>query len=279
MKVEDLTGPVTPEETEPVAGSEEVAAEGAGATQETEEEVIVTLGEEPPPEPEENRAPEWVRELRKKHRETVKELADAKKKLESMTAESKPAELAKKPTLEDVDYDAELYETRLAEWFEAKRRNDDEQAKAKAAEDAANADWQSKVDAYGKAKESLKFEDIDEAEAEAMNALSPTQQGIIVKGAKNPAVLIYALGKDHKELAALAAIKDPVDFTFAVARLEVEKLKVTKRTPAPPPEKIVTGTGRVSGTIDSTLERLRADAEKTGDYSKVLQYKRQKKNT
>jgi hypothetical protein len=28
--------------------------------------------------------------------------------------------------------------------------------------------------------------------------------------------------------------------------------------------------------VDSTLERLRAEAEKTGNYTKVLQYRRQK---
>jgi hypothetical protein len=29
--------------------------------------------------------------------------------------------------------------------------------------------------------------------------------------------------------------------------------------------------------VDSTLERLRAEAEKTGDYSKVMRYKKQLK--
>jgi hypothetical protein len=66
-----------------------------------------------------------------------------------------------------------------------------------------------------------------------------------------------------------------VKFAFAVARLEKE-LKVTNRRAAPAPERIVQGTGRASGTVDSTLERLRAEAEKTGNYTKVLQYKRQK---
>ena len=71
---------------------------------------------------------------------------------------------------------------------------------------------------------------------------------------------------------------DPVKFAFAVAKLETQ-LKVTNRKAAPPPESTVRGTGRVSGAVDSTLERLRADAEKTGDYSKVMQYKRQKRQS
>jgi len=32
-----------------------------------------------------------------------------------------------------------------------------------------------------------------------------------------------------------------------------------------------------SGTVDSNLERLRAQAEKSGDYSKVTAYKRSKR--
>jgi hypothetical protein len=55
-------------------------------------------------------------------------------------------------------------------------------------------------------------------------------------------------------------------------------LKVTNRKAAPPPEKTVQGTGRVTGSVDSTLDRLRADAEKSGDYSKVFAYKQQKRN-
>jgi hypothetical protein len=41
---------------------------------------------------------------------------------------------------------------------------------------------------------------------------------------------------------------------------------------------MISSTGRVAGAVDSTLERLRLDAEKTGNYTKVLQYKRQKKS-
>jgi hypothetical protein len=72
----------------------------------------------------------------------------------------------------------------------------------------------------------------------------------------------------------LSSIKDPVKFAFAVAKLETQ-LKVSNRKAAPPPEKVVKGTGRVSGSVDSTLERLREEAAKSGDMSKVIAYKRQ----
>ena len=51
---------------------------------------------------------------------------------------------------------------------------------------------------------------------------------------------------------------------------------MSEKKPATPPETRVTGNGRVSGAVDATLERLRAEAERTGDYTKVAAYKRQK---
>jgi hypothetical protein len=67
-----------------------------------------------------------------------------------------------------------------------------------------------------------------------------------------------------------------VKFAFAVSKLE-SQLKVTNRKPATTPEKVLTGTGSTSGSVDSTLDKLRAEAEKTGDYTKVTAYKRKLK--
>jgi len=105
-----------------------------------------------------------------------------------------------------------------------------------------------------------------------------TQQGIVLQGSDNPALIIYALGKNTKRAKELASITDPVKFAFAVAKLETQ-LKVSNRKAAASPERtIASGGTRLSGAVDSTLERLRAEAEKSGDYTKVLQYKRQKRN-
>ena len=76
----------------------------------------------------------------------------------------------------------------------------------------------------------------------------------------------------------LAGIQDPVKFAFAVAKLEAQ-LKVTpKRKPTTKVEKMIKGSGSLAGTTDKKLDRLRAEAEKTGDLSKVHAYKRQLRN-
>jgi hypothetical protein len=255
--------------------------EGQGAESEgAGDEVVVTIGEESPASQEEEvvKAPEWVRELRKSGREKDRKIRELEDKLKATTgAETKPAPLGKKPTLEEHDYDTDKYEAALTDWYERKRKADEEATRVEAEQKEAQKAWQAKLDAYGKAKTELKVKDFDDAEATAQEIFSVTQQGIILQGAENPALLIYALGKNPKKLKELASINDPVKFTFAVAKLETQ-LKVTNHKAVPPPEKTVRGTGPVSGTVDSQLERLRADAEKTGDYSKVLAYRRQKRN-
>jgi hypothetical protein len=243
-------------------------------TTEDADEVIVSIGEEAPPPDEHAQAPGWVKELRKANREKEKRIRELEAKL-TQTAEPKPVVLGPKPKLEDHDYDTDKFESALADWFERKRQADAEVEKRQQAEQAQQRAWQEKLDGYGKAKAELRVRDFEDAEAVAQELFNITQQGVVLQGADNPALVIYALGKNPKKAAELAKIDDPVKFAFAVAKLEKE-LKVTNRRAAPAPERMVSSTGRVSGAVDSTLERLRAEAEKTGNYTKVLQYKRQK---
>ena len=144
------------------------------------------------------------------------------------------------------------------------------------AEQQQHQAWQAKLEGYSKAKAELKVRDYEDAEAIAQEVFSVTQQGVILQGAENPALVVYALGKNPRKAADLSKITVPVKFAFAVARLEKE-LKVTNRRAAPAPERIVQGTGRVSGSVDSTLERLREEAARTGNMTKVIQYKAQKR--
>ena len=242
---------------------------------EESDEVVVSIGEESPPPEEEVRAPEWVRELRKANREKERRIRELEARLATTAPENKPVQLGPKPKLEDHDYDAERFEQALDAWHERKRQHDLETERVRQAEQAQHQAWQAKLEGYSKAKAELKVRDYEDAEAIAQEVFSVTQQGVILQGAENPALVVYALGKNPKKAADLAKITDPVKFAFAVARLEKE-LKVTNRRAAPAPERIIQGTGRSSGAVDSTLERLRAEAEKTGNYTKVLQYKRQK---
>lgn len=272
VEIETSQDDQTGEETTGTAAGDD---EGQG-----NEDVVVTIGEgSPPPEDETAQAPEWVRELRKNHRDLVKRNRELEEQLKASSAPAQKATvLGPKPTLKDpdIDYDEEKFSAALDAWHERKRKVDEDEARTKSEAKAAQDAWTAKVTAYGEAKAKLKVQDFDDAEATVQSTLSPTQQGVILQGADRPELVVYALGKNPQKLKELSAITDPVKYAFAVAKLETQ-LKVTNRKAAPPPEKVIQGTGSKAGAVDSTLERLRAEAEKTGDYTKVTAYKRQKR--
>lgn len=253
----------------------EVDEEESEVEESSEENVVVSIGDEEPPE--EPRAPDWVRELRKSHRELQRKVKEYEAREHSAPAHAAIPTLGAKPKLEDHDYDTEKYEAALESWYikkdavEAAKRQQQQQM------DEQQKSWQSKLDNYSKAKNELKVKDFEDAESTVQDALNTVQQGVVLQGAENPALVIYALGKNPKKAKELAAISDPVKFAFAVAKLE-SQLKVTSSRKPPPPERSTpTGNAPISGSTDSTLERLRADAERTGDMTKVIRYKQQQR--
>jgi len=260
--------------------ADEVEAVEADDTEDEEdsEGVVISIAGEPPaPEDDEEvRAPEWVRDLRKNYREEKRRAKDLEQKLARLETQAPGvAPLGPKPTLEKADYDTDRYEKELANWYDKKRQHDDREVSVKSEQQAVQREWERKLEGYQSAKAGLKVRDFEFAEDVVQDNLSVMQQGMIVQGADNAALVVYALGKNPKKAKELASITDPVKFAFAVAKLETQ-LKISTRKAQVSPERKISGTGRPSGAVDSTLDRLRADAEKTGDYSKVFQYKKQK---
>ena len=268
-------------ETE-VDDEEEADEAGADVDSEYEEgdedDVVIEIAWESPPPEDDAKAPEWVRDLRKSHREQQRENKQLKDQLAklSSTVQPKTVELGKKPTIEAADYDSDLYEQQLTDWFDRKKAVEAQQERQEAERRSQQDAWNATLATYGEHRKTLKVKDFEDAETVVQDELSNTQQGMILQGADNPALVVYALGKNPKKAKEIASIKDPVKFAFAVAKLETQ-LKVTNRKASTKPETTITCKAMKSGTVDSNLERLRAQAEKSGDYSKVTAYKRSKR--
>lgn len=254
-------------------------AEMADGNDDEAEEVVISINGEAPAseEDEEARAPDWVRDLRKNYREEKRRSKELEQRLAQVEQRNTQAvaPLGQKPTLEKADYDTDRYEKDLTAWYEKKRQHDEREAAVKSEHQAVQKEWERKLESYQGAKAGLKVRDFEFAEDVVQDNLSVMQQGMIVQGADNPALVVYALGKNPKKAKEIASITDPVKFAFAVAKLETQ-LKVSNRKAQSSPERKISGTARPSGAVDSTLDRLRSEAEKTGDYSKVFQYKKQK---
>jgi hypothetical protein len=261
-----------PETPEPAA---EEDAEG-------EQELKITLGGQTltEPEPEAERAPEWVRDLRRSHRELQRKVREYEVR-EQQTTQTQSAAiptLGAKPKLEDHDYDTDRYEAALESWYKQKDAVEVAKRQQQQQVEEQQRTWQAKLDGYAKAKTDLKVRDYDDAESTVQETLNVVQQGVVLQGAENPALVVYALGKNPKKAKELAAITDPVKFAFAIAKLE-SQLKVTSTRKPPAPERgIPVGNAPISGTTDSVLERLRVDAERTGDMTKVIAYRRQQRS-
>jgi len=264
-------------ELEEVTEDEDVDGDPSGVEEpeEESEDIVVSIGEEPPP-PEPEPAPEWVRELRKSHRELQKRNRELEAQVHGATETNPVVTLGAKPSLEQHDYDTDKYEASLADWYERKRSVDDQQAQARQAEQQQADAWQQQLQGYADAKSKLKVRDYDDAEEVAQQTFNVVQQGVMIQGAEDPALVIYALGKNPKKAKELAQIDDPVKFAFAVAKLE-SQLKISNRKAATRPEGKVSATAPLKGAVDSTLERLREEASKSGNMDKVMAYKRAQK--
>lgn len=274
-QVEELEQETELQEEEVLDDNEEESSE-----EDDDDSVVVTIGDEKPPveDEEEKTAPKWVKDLRKQTKEQAKRIRELEQEAATKAAPAqKTPDLGPKPTLDDCDYDADVFETKLTEWHDRKRQVEQDKAKAVEQQEAQQKAWQGKLTRYTEAQTNLKAKDFADVEDSVKGILDETQLAIIVQAAKDPALMVYAIGKNPKKAAELAGLKNYVEFAYALGELSKD-MKVTTRKAATPPEgKVRSGSASISGSVDSTLDRLRADAEKSGDYSKVTQYRRQQK--
>jgi len=278
MEVDPIDAPQV-KETDDTAS--ETQADGAADQGDDDDgELVITIGDEQPEaaqQEEPGKAPEWVRDLRKSNRELVRkqrELEAENARLKGGGAAPQAVTLDPKPTLEGCDYDAEKFSADLEAWHVRRQQVEAQQRQAEQVQQQAQAAWNAKLEAYAKAKTALKVRDFEDAEGIAIDTFNTTQQGVILNGADNPAAVVYALGKNPTRAKTLAAINDPVKFAFAVAKLETQ-LKMTPKKTAPVPDKIVRGSAPIAGSSDKALDKLREEAARTGDLTKVNAYKRQ----
>lgn len=275
--VEQVDDELLNNEPEVVEEEDAVSEPDAAPPETTEEEAdeieVHIEGESPPPEEDEQVAPQWVRDVRKTNREQAKRIRELESQI-SAKPQAEPVEIGKEPEMEDFDYDTERYKIALRQYDARVAAAEEQKKKKREAEENAQKAWQVKLEDYGKQKSTLKVRDFEDAEAQAQEVLSVTQQGIILSGADAPAMLVYALGKNPKKAKELASISDPVKFAVAIGKLETQ-LKATPRKAAPLPESAVKGSGRAVN--NQTLERLESEAMRSGDRSKVIAYKKQMK--
>lgn len=247
-------------------GRSETAAEESA---EDEDEIVAIEGEAAPASGDADTG--LVRHLREQIRERDRRLAE----LAKSAPQPQTIEVGEKPTLAGCDYDEEAYEAQLDQWKARKAAAEKQAEEAQKSQQQIAEAWSQELQGHHEKKVALKFKDVQEAEDVALAALNDVQQAVIVKAAENSAMVIYALGKHPGKLAELSKITDPIKLAVAVSKLE-GKMSVTKRGGPPEPERIARGGTPAAGGKDKELEQLEKEADRTGDRSKVIAYRRQK---
>lgn len=250
-------------------GEGQDAAEG-----DEDEDVQILFGDEAAPASEGESEPDLLRKLRAANRELAKEVATLKRS----APQPKPVviEVGEKPTLESCEFDDEKFVTETEAWIERKRQAAEAEAQAAKGAQARQAELDRDLARFQAAKTALGVRDFEEAKDVVVSVLSQDHLSAIVQASEDSAKVIYALGKHPAKLEALKAITNPVKFIAAVAKLE-GTLKVTKTSrKAPELDTPVRGSAPLSASKDKHLEKLEAEAARTGDRSKIAAYRRER---
>jgi hypothetical protein len=257
-------------------------ADDAGDDDAAEDGVSISLGEQAATDEEDEEAAKpWVKELRKSHREMARAMREKDAEIARLKGSGGQASeivVGAEPTFESCDYDPDKFRDELKAWNGRKAQADQVQRERDTAQAAERSKWQTRVTAVQAEATKLKVADYDDAVEVLEAVFSPVQIGIVLGGPEDPktsAALRYALGKNPKMAKELASISDPVRFAIAIGKLET-KLKVTPRKSAPAPERMARSSVAGAAAVDNTLAKLQADADKTGNRTKVAAYLRNK---
>ncbi len=257
--------------------SSEVDTDPEETEEEEEDDLVVTIGDEEPEEKEKLPDSKLVNFLRKADRKKSKEIRDLKRQLESKT-EKEPVEelvLGERPKLEDFDWDEAKKDEALEKWFEQKKLVAQQKVEKEQEQENQTKAWEQKVQRYTAQQKELNTKNFSEAEDVVKGKLGKNEQGLILHACKNPAKMVLALAGNPGILDELSKLNDIALLAYRLAEIEGQ-IKVRGRKPTTKPEKVLKSSGGSSVT-DNTLERLREEASKTGDYSKIRAYKKNKR--
>ena len=211
------------------------------------------------------KAPEWVKKIREENRELKRQ----QREWQQQQGQSQQQALPERPVLEDYDYDDESYYQALETWMQTKAQHD-------AQVQAETAKYQKYDDNYAKSAEAMtaKIPNYKEIEQSIVDVLPPHRQAMIKIACSDAARMVVAFSKSPQKLNELAEMND-VEFAYNLGKMETNMAN-TKRNPnkpRPTSHKLEGG----AGGGDRQLEKLEAEADKTGDRSAVLAYRKKMK--
>lgn len=212
-------------------------------------------------------APEWVKRVREENRELKRQL----KQRESQQFEQQV--LREKPTLDDHDYDSDAFEQDYAQWLTEKQQVDAQVHAERQKYQQYHERYKADVDAI-----KAKAPDYDEVELSVVDVLSEQKQGLLQMLVDNPAKVVYALGKNSPAQLERLSKLDDIQFAKQIVLMEQQMSSKTKSRNQNKPKPKTHELEGAAGGADTRLAKLEAEADRTGDRSKVAAYKKQLKS-
>ena len=212
-------------------------------------------------------APEWVKKVREENRELKRQL----KQRESQQFEQQV--LREKPTLDDHDYDSDAFEQDYAQWLTEKQQVDAQVHAERQKYQQYHERYKADVDAI-----KVKAPDYDEVELSVVDVLSEQKQGLLQMLVDNPAKVVYALGKNSPAQLERLSKLDDIQFAKQIVLMEMQMSSKTKSRNQNKPKPKTHELEGAAGGADTRLAKLEAEADRTGDRSKVAAYKKQLKS-
>lgn len=212
-------------------------------------------------------APEWVKKVREENRELKRQL----KQRESQQFEQQV--LREKPTIDDHDYDSDAFEQDYAQWLTEKQQVDAQVHAERQKYQQYHERYKADVDAI-----KAKAPDYDEVELSVVDVLSEQKQGLLQMLVDNPAKVVYALGKNSPAQLERLSKLDDIQFAKQIVLMEQQMSSKTKSRNQNKPKPKTHELEGAAGGADTRLAKLEAEADRTGDRSKVAAYKKQMKS-
>jgi hypothetical protein len=268
----DLTEDQIIDDQDDASGDDDQQSDDGDDDQDDGEETIISFDDDADADDQQGDS-STIRRLREQLREKTKRLRE----IETAAPKPQAIEVGPKPTLAECNYDEDAYEAALDEWKTNKSKAEEQTAAIEEENRRAQESWSTDLNRYAEQKTRLAAEipDYEEAESIVVSALNPMQQAVAVKAALNPAAFAYALSKSPAKLAELAKQQDPIKLAVMIAQMEAT-VKTTKRKKGPAIDRPATGSGAMPGGSDKQLEKLEKEAERTGDRTKLINYRKER---
>lgn len=262
-------------------GQDTIEAEGEDTLAAEEEIVIAIEGEEPEPDSDAEVEAELgeagkraLKAARDAAKDNARKLREAEARLTEIEAASKPKEPElKRPTLEDCGFNEDVYAEKLTGFLAADEKRKTADALAKEAEKVENEAYETKRKVYFESRAKVGVD--DDAEARVVSKLNGAQQTVLMDVCADPAKVVAALAKTPKVLEELAAIGKIHKFAHRLAQIE-GKITVTTKTPPPPEARLRGGAAAPNSASSVPLEKLRAQADISGDWDIYFKEKRRR---